>query len=82
MHFFIITFKKRPPLSERSYTLSIIMIFSVIVIGYISSKLFEKLYVKDITLITRIKKNMKDKLILTSIGDLISFVAYIPYQKH
>ena len=38
--------------------------------------------VKDITLITRIKKNMKDKLILTSIGDLISFVAYIPYQKH
>ncbi len=30
--------------------------------GYISQKLFEKLLKKDITLVTRAKKNMKNKL--------------------
>ena len=30
--------------------------------GYISQKLFEKLYAKNITLVTRAKKNMKNKL--------------------
>ncbi|MDE5885498.1 MAG: transposase [Oscillospiraceae bacterium] len=30
--------------------------------GYISQKLFKKLLEKDITLITRAKKNMKNKL--------------------
>ena len=30
--------------------------------GYISAKLFEKLYQQDITLVTRAKKNMKNKL--------------------
>ena len=33
--------------------------------GYISSKLFEKVYAKDITLVTRAKKNMKNKLMDT-----------------
>ncbi len=30
--------------------------------GYISAKLFEKLLKRDITLVTRAKKNMKNKL--------------------
>ncbi len=60
--------------------------------GYISQKLFEKLLKKDITLVTRAKKNMKNKLmdlydrlilrkraVIESVNDFLKNICYIDY---
>lgn len=39
--------------------------------GYISQKLLEKLYSKGIQLITKVKKNMKNKLMLCNISSFL-----------
>ncbi|AMA42134.1 Transposase DDE domain protein [Piscirickettsia salmonis] len=39
--------------------------------GYISQKLFDQLYEKGLQLITKIRKNMKNKLVLMCSGQVI-----------
>ena len=63
--------------------------------GYISQKLFEKLLKKDITLITRAKKNMKNKLmdyydrlmlrkrtVIESVNDFLKISCNIEHSRH
>ena len=63
--------------------------------GYISQKLFEKLLEKDITLITRAKKNMKNKLmdyydrlmlrkrtVIESVNDFLKNICNIEHSRH
>ena len=63
--------------------------------GYISSKLFEKLYAKDITLVTRAKKNMKNKLmdyndrlmlrkrtVIESVNDFLKNICNVEHSRH
>lgn len=63
--------------------------------GYISQKLFEKLLKKDITLITRAKKNMKNKLmdyydrlmlrkrtVIESVNDFLKNICNIEHSRH
>ena len=63
--------------------------------GYLSQKLFERLYENDITLITKIKKNMKNKLmdmsdkillrkraIIESINDFLKNICQIEHTRH
>ena len=51
--------RTRMSLSE---IMTILIMYHLADRGYISQKLFEKLLKKDITLVTRAKKNMKNKL--------------------
>ena len=63
--------------------------------GYISQKLFEKLLEKDITLVTRAKKNMKNKLtdfydrlmlrkrtVIESVNDFLKNICNIEHSGH
>ena len=63
--------------------------------GYISQKLFEKLLEKDITLVTKAKKNMKNKLIdlhdkimlrkravIESVNDFLKNICDIEHSRH
>ena len=63
--------------------------------GYISQKLFENLLKKDITLVTRAKKNMKNKLmdlydrimlrkrtVIESVNDFLKNVCDIEHSRH
>ncbi len=63
--------------------------------GYISAKLFEKLYQQDITLVTRAKKNMKNKLmdlqdrlmlrkraVIESVNDFLKNICDIEHSRH
>ena len=56
--------------------------------GYISQKLFEKLLERDITLVTRAKKNMKNKLMLRkrtvieSVNDFLKNICDIEHSRH
>ena len=63
--------------------------------GYISQKLFEKLLKKDITLVTRAKKNMKNKLmdfydrmmlrkrtVIESVNDFLKNICNIEHSRH
>lgn len=63
--------------------------------GYISSKLFEKLYFKGITLVTRAKKNMKNKLmdyydrillrkrtVVESVNDFLKNICNLEHSRH
>ena len=63
--------------------------------GYISQKLFEKLLEKDITLVTRAKKNMKNKLmdlhdrlmlrkrtVIESVNDFLKNICDIDHSRH
>ncbi|MDE6005558.1 MAG: transposase [Oscillospiraceae bacterium] len=63
--------------------------------GYISAKPFEKLYQQDITLVTRSKKNMKNKLIdlqdrlmlrkhavIKSVNDFLKNICDIEHSRH
>jgi hypothetical protein len=63
--------------------------------GYISQKLFEKLLQHDITLITKIKKNMKNRLmdmvdkillrkraIIESVNDFLKNICQIEHSRH
>ncbi len=63
--------------------------------GYISQKLFEKLLEKDITLVTRAKKNMKNKLmdfherlmlrkrtVIESVNDFLKNICNIEHSRH
>ncbi|MDE5771463.1 MAG: IS982 family transposase [Ruminococcus sp.] len=63
--------------------------------GYISQKLFEKLLKKDITLVTRAKKNMKNKLmdlydrlmlrkrvVIESVNDFLKNICDTEYSRH
>jgi len=63
--------------------------------GYLSQELFEKLYQKDIILITRLKKNMKNKLmamqdklllrkrsIIETINDFLKNICQIEHTRH
>ena len=63
--------------------------------GYISQKLFEKLLEKDITIVTRAKKNMKNKLInlhdklmlrkravIESVNDFLKNICDIEHSRH
>lgn len=63
--------------------------------GYISQKLFEKLLEKDITLVTRAKKNMKNKLmnlydrlmlrkraVIESVNDFLKNICDIQHSRH
>ena len=63
--------------------------------GYISQKLFEKLLEKDITLVTRAKKNMKNKLmdlydrlmlckhaVIESVNDFLKNICDIEHSRH
>ena len=63
--------------------------------GYISSKLFEKLYAKNITLVTRAKKNMKNKLmdyndrlmlrkrtVIESVNDFLKNICNVEHSRH
>ena len=63
--------------------------------GYISQKLFEKLLKKDITLVTRAKKNMKNKLmnlydrlmlrkrtVIESVNDFLKNICEIEHSRH
>ena len=63
--------------------------------GYISQKLFEKLLQKDITLVTRAKKNMKNKLmdfydrlmlrkrtVIESVNDFLKNICNIEHSRH
>ncbi|MDE7104450.1 MAG: transposase [Ruminococcus sp.] len=63
--------------------------------GYISQKLFEKLLEKDITLVTREKKNMKNKLmdlydrlmlrkraVIESVNDFLKNICDIEHSRH
>lgn len=63
--------------------------------GYISAQLFEKLYSKGITLVTKVKNNMKNRLmplldrillrkraVIESINDLLKNSAQIEHSRH
>jgi len=63
--------------------------------GYISQKLFEKLYLQGIELITKIKKNMKNKLLplidklllrkralIESVNDELKNIAMLEHSRH
>ena len=63
--------------------------------GYLSQKLFEKLFDKNITLITKIKKNMKNKLVsfsdklllrkravIESVNDFLKNICQIEHSRH
>ncbi|MDE6004591.1 MAG: IS982 family transposase [Oscillospiraceae bacterium] len=63
--------------------------------GYISQKLFEKLLEKDITLVTKAKKNMKNKLtnlydrlmlrkrtVIESVNDFLKNICNIEHSRH
>ncbi len=63
--------------------------------GYISQKLFEKLLERDITLVTRAKKNMKNKLmnlydrlmlrkrtVIESVNDFLKNICDIEHSRH
>lgn len=63
--------------------------------GYISQKLFEKLLERDITLVTRAKKNMKNKLmnlydrlmlrkrtVIESVNDFLKNICNIEHSRH
>lgn len=63
--------------------------------GYISQKLFEKLYENDITLVTKVKKNMKNKLmdftdkillrkraVIESVNDFLKNICQIEHSRH
>lgn len=63
--------------------------------GYISQKLFEKLPKRDITLVTRAKKNMKNKLmnlydrfmlrkrtVIESVNDFLKNICDIEHSRH
>ena len=63
--------------------------------GYISQELFEKLLKKDITLVTRAKKNMKNKLmdfydrlmlrkraVIESVNDFLKNICDIEHSRH
>jgi hypothetical protein len=63
--------------------------------GYISQKLFEKLYSKGVQLITKLKKNMKNKLmpyedklllrkraIIESVNDFLKNICQIEHSRH
>ena len=63
--------------------------------GYISQELFEKLLKKDITLVTRAKKNMKNKLmnlydrlmlrkrtVIESVNDFLKNICEIEHSRH
>ena len=63
--------------------------------GYISAKLFEKLYQQDITLVTRAKKNRKNKLmdlqdrlmlrkraVIESVNDFLKNICDIEHSWH
>ncbi len=63
--------------------------------GYISQKLFEKLLEKDITIVTRAKKNMKNKLmnlhdklmlrkraVIESVNDFLKNICNIEHSRH
>ncbi len=63
--------------------------------GYISQKLFEKLLEKDITLVTRAKKNMKNRLmdlhdklmlrkraVIESVNDFLKNICDIENSRH
>ncbi len=63
--------------------------------GYISAKLFENLFSKSITLVTRIKKNMKNKLmdtmdkiilrkraVIESVNDFLKNICQIEHTRH
>ena len=63
--------------------------------GYLSQKLFEKLYERNITLITKLKKNMKNKLIdlqdklllrkraiIESVNDFLKNICQIEHSRH
>lgn len=63
--------------------------------GYISAKLFEKLLERDITLVTRAKKNMKNKLmdlqdrlmlrkraVIESVNDFLKNICVIEHSRH
>ena len=63
--------------------------------GYISQKLFEKLLKRDITLVTRAKKNMKNKLmnlydrlmlrkrtVIESVNDFLKNICDIEHSRH
>ena len=63
--------------------------------GYISRKLFEKLLERDITLVTRAKKNMKNKLmdlydrlmlrkraVIESVNDFLKNICDIEHSRH
>jgi len=63
--------------------------------GYISQKLFEKLFEKNITLVTKIKKNMKNKLmdmcdkvllrkraIIESVNDFLKNICQVEHTRH
>ena len=63
--------------------------------GYLSQALFEKLYQQDITLITKIKKNMKNRLmdfrdkvllrkraVIESVNDFLKNICQIEHTRH
>ena len=63
--------------------------------GYISAQLFEKLYTKGITLVTKVKNNMKNRLmphldrillrkraVIESVNDLLKNSAQIEHSRH
>lgn len=63
--------------------------------GYISAKLFKNLYKKNITLVTRLKKNMKNKLVnyydmltlrkrsvIESVNDFLKNICQIEHSRH
>ena len=63
--------------------------------GYISQKSFEKLLEEDITLVTRVKKNMKNKLmnlydrlmlhkrtVIESVNDFLKNICNIEHSRH
>ena len=63
--------------------------------GYVSAKLFEKLLERDITLVTRAKKNMKNKLmnlqdrfmlrkraVIESVNDFLKNICDIEHSRH
>ena len=63
--------------------------------GYISQKLFEKLYAKESTLVTRAKKNMKNKLmdyndrlmlrkrtVIESVNDFLKNICNVEHSRH
>ncbi len=63
--------------------------------GYISAKIFEKLYERNITLVTRLKKNMKNKpadyydmvmlrkrSVIESVNDFLKNICQIEHSRH
>ena len=63
--------------------------------GYLSQKLFEKLFDRNITLVTKLKKNMKNKLVdfsdklllrkravIESVNDFLKNICQIEHSRH